>query len=1205
MSKFNNTFSEEIWNSTYRFGAEASVDDTFMRLATALAKQETNSTFWTSKFFEVLQDFKFVPGGRIISNAGTNISGTSLINCFIPGTKVLTDTGYKPIETIKIGEFVLSHTGNWRRVVSIMNRHFEGDLDVYRSSLLSEDIEVTPEHPFYQGDNKWENSESNQKLVLLKRAEGAKVLISVADYLTDDLKLNLEQSDDLIYLKSVNKKNKSVKKHSFCKKQLILTPELAYAFGRFVGDGSTFSVNKKFTDGFNLIFSKKEIDELNFIKNTLEYNFGIQININKSNQFDGIYLRKNNIIVSTFLRNAFGENSYLKKIPKFIWIAETAIIESFLLGIFDADGCISKRGEAKLVLNNESLIKDVQALMHIVGYHTRITKVKVKGSSAWKLGLTKSQGKAFITSMRKYYVDDRILKELKIPKKKHSVKQQFGTFDDWSEINHFEKSNRFYSGPVHNISVDIDESYVVNNVIVHNCFVDNMLNPDSDSMESIMDGLKRQALILKSEGGYGTSFNVLRPKGAYVSGIANETPGAVAMMELWDKSSEIITMGSGKLSDKLEAKKKIRKGAMLGELDVWHPDIEDFIVAKQTPGKLSKFNLSVGITDEFMDAVVNHKPWNLIFPDYQSQKKLYIKHWDGNLRNWIKIGGKVIVYKTFQDANILWNLITQSTYNRNEPGILFVDRINDLNNLWYCEHIFGTNPCGEQPLPDKGVCLLGNMNLTQYVDLDTRTFKWNEFLEDVSTAVRFMDNVNEVANVPLIEQKESLLNKRRIGLGVMGYASALMLLDLRYGSDEALKFTEQLVSTMANQAYKASALLAKEKGVFPLYDKDLYSKSNYLKVLDEDTLKLIDEHGIRNSHLLSIAPTGNTSAFANTVSGGLEPLFLTSFYRTYIIPNAPDGLQLPTKVDWFNKTAELNGWDWITEGDDNLLTCQFEGTTYKFDKNRGLTKVVLIEDYAYRLLTEEERKRDSVVTSYDLSIEDHIKTMTIFAKYMDAAVSKTINIPENYSFEDFQKVYLDAYNTGYIKGCTTYREGTMMNVLSATNVQNIHKKNNAIKRPKKLDCDIHHLVVKGHAWVVLIGLLDGIPYEVFAFKKKNIKLSSNITKGSLIKVKSGWYDLEFDLFTLENVTELFSQDEEEALTRMISMALRHNVDLKYIIEQLNKAEGTIISFSKAISRTLKRYLTEDTSLGTCPECGSKLIKTEACVKCSSCDYSVC
>lgn len=719
-----------------------------------------------------------------------------------------------------------------------------------------------------------------------------------------------------------------------------------------------------------------------------------------------------------------------------------------------------------------------------------------------------------------------------------------------------------------------------------------------------MDALKRQALILKSEGGYGTNFDVLRPKGAFIDGIANETPGPVTMMEMWDKQSEVITKGSGKVSEKIDSKKKIRKGAQMAVMSVWHPDIEDFITAKQTPGRLSKFNMSVGITDDFMYAVKNHLPWDLVFPDYENNKVHYKETWDGDINKWSDSHYDVKIYKTYEDANILWDLITKSTYERNEPGILFIDTINKMNNLHYCEHIFATNPCGEQPLSSGGVCLLSNINLTQYIDYTNETWHWNRLGDDIPNMIRFMDNINEIANVPLPKQKQSLLDKRRIGLGVMGYASALLILHQKYGDELTLSATEQLMSFIANKAYQSSALLAKEKGTFKLYDKEKYLNSNYLKVLNDKSIILIEKYGIRNSHLLSIAPTGNTSATANNVSGGLEPLFATSFYRTFIV-STPQDLILPDKIDWINKGGNINGWSWIKEGDDNLLSINFNDELYKFDKNRGLTKVVHIEDFGFAQLSNKTETADYIVTSGNLDIKAHVETMKIFAKYMDAAVSKTINIPSNFSFEDFKNVYTQVYDTGYIKGCTTYREGTMMNVLSTT-IQSLSEKNNALKRPKKLSCDIHHLTVAGQKWIVLIGLIEvGKPYEVFAFKNKSINLNSTITKGYLIKVKSGQYNLELEYLSLDNVTELFDQDEEEALTRMISMALRHNVDIKYVTDQLDKAQGTIVSFSKAISRTLKKYAKDGLLKEVCPVCGSALIKVESCTKCTNCDYSVC
>jgi len=767
-----------------------------------------------------------------------------------------------------------------------------------------------------------------------------------------------------------------------------------------------------------------------------------------------------------------------------------------------------------------------------------------------------------------------------------------------------------------------------------NCYVDGFIGEDKDSMNGIMDALKRQALILKSEGGYGFNIGVLRPRNSYIEGIRNQSPGSIKMLEMWDTTSNVITSGGDKLSDKKGAKKKIRKGAQLVCLPIWHPDIEEFITAKQTPGRLTKFNMSVGITDEFMNAVIEHKTWNLEFPDYdhpvallnsnqeeKSVKDLYKEQWDGNLKAWKEKKYPTKIYKTFKDANELWELIMQSTYNRNEPGVLFLDTINRLNNLWYVEYIDTTNPCGEVPLPIGSVCLLMAINLTQYVNESLTDWDYEKLERDIPIIIRFMDNVNEIANVPLPHQKIEMLNKRRLGFGRMGYASALLMMKKRYGSEKALELTEKLESFICNKAYMASADLAKEKGCFPLYDKEKFLQSKFLKILDKDTIEYIKKNGMRNSHLIALAPTGNTSIVANNVSGGIEPIISMEYVRYFITSMIPKGLDLPYQIDWKNKLFKSSSkWKWIKEGDDNLLMIEFDGDKYKYDENRGLTKEASVRDYGYNYLVKYnllDKNADYLPDINNLTVDDHVNTLKIITKYVDQAVSKTINLPNEYSYEDFKNVYLDLYNSGTIKGGTSYRWGTMMSVISTNDNksdsrdQDILIKTHAPKRPKKLKCDIHHVTARGKEWVVLVGCMNGernpvTPYEVFAFKKKNINISSKITEGYLIKVKSGCYNLELDVITLEDVTKLFEQDEEEALTRMISISMRHGVDITFIVEQLNKSEGNIASFSKAIARTLKKYILDDVDVGEkCPNCGDDLIYIEGCVKCKSCIFSKC
>lgn len=751
-----------------------------------------------------------------------------------------------------------------------------------------------------------------------------------------------------------------------------------------------------------------------------------------------------------------------------------------------------------------------------------------------------------------------------------------------------------------------------------NCFVSGFRGQDQDSMGSIMDELRRQALILKSEGGYGFCADVMRPRGAYVDGIGGDSPGAVKLLEMWDTQSAVITAGSGIKKKDNKGKKKIRKGAQMVTMSVFHPDIEEYITAKQTPGRLTKFNMSVLVSDEFMDAVEKGKPWHLEFPDHGKAKEEYKKFWDGNLTAWKQKGLPTKVYKTFEKAEELWELIMKSTYNRNEPGILFIDTINRLNNLYYAEHINATNPCGEQVLPVGGCCLLGSINLTQMVDTTKRDWDYDKLKEIIPIAVRFMDNVNDRTEVPLPEQEENLRTKRRIGLGILGYGSALMMMKVRYGSDKAIELTESLGTFIMNEAYKASALLAKEKGAFTLFNKEKYLKGEFIKKLAPETRELIEKYGTRNSHLLSIQPTGNSSVFANNVSGGLEPLFMTSYTRTAMQPFAPDTLGVPKNINWEAKTFTVAGpqtaWKWAKEGDENLLITVHDGDVWKFDASRGLLKESRICDYAVRFHEQNGTWDDSAdwaSTSFNLNIDDHVKTMEVFSKYIDSAMSKTVNIPADYPYEDFKRLYYEVYKSGTIKGCTSYREGTMTAVLSATGTVATDevtgvRRTKATPRPEVLECDIHQIVSAGENWVVLVGLLEKDPYEVFAMKQSLLRVPAHIEKGKLIKEKSGLYNLETsDGWLLRDIRNFFESDEQEALTRMISTALRHGADIEFIVSQLIKSEGNITSFSKAIGRTLKNYITEIKTM-KCSSCSSgNIVMQEGCFVCRDCGGSKC
>ena len=468
-----------------------------------------------------------------------------------------------------------------------------------------------------------------------------------------------------------------------------------------------------------------------------------------------------------------------------------------------------------------------------------------------------------------------------------------------------------------------------------NCFVSGVIG---DSFDEIMAKASEAGQTMRLGGGIGYDFSTLRPKGALIKSLGSQSSGPVSFMEIFDSICGTIASAGH------------RRGAQMGVLRVDHPDIVEFIHAKRNEDKLKRFNISVGVTDEFMTAVKKGTDFNL--------------KWRGR------------VYSTI-NARALWDDIMRSTWDWAEPGVIFIDRINAMNNLWYCETIATTNPCGEQPLPPYGACLLGSFNLVQYVDTyNSFKFDMDKFRADIPNVVRAMDNIIDIGIYPLQQQEEEGKNKRRMGLGVTGLANALEAQGLPYGSDGFLAVTEEIMSTLMNDAYMASSLLAKEKGSFPLFDRDKFCKGEFYKLLSPEVQAHIYEHGLRNSHLISIAPTGTISLSADNPSSGIEPPFTWEFDRT-------------------------------------IQT--FEGPI-----------VEKVTDYAYREWGVKGLKAN------DISAEDHVKVLLACQKYVDSACSKTCNVGDDVTWEQFKNIYMMAYDGG-AKGCTTFRaSGKRYGILNET-----------------------------------------------------------------------------------------------------------------------------------------------------------------------------
>ncbi len=594
-------FSQEIWYNNYKGPDDNNIFDTFHRLAkaTAVIEETPVRTQIEQNYYRIFSEMKFIYGGRIMANLGIKArKATTLFNCFPGGTSVLTQTGYKNIEDLTTNDIVLSHTGRWNKITNIMNRKYIGDIDVYISTTLNKQLRVTPEHPFYQGSEKWIESKNNNVLTFLNNIKNNFInsSIDLCEYFMEEILQGIVKFDDnSIWTINQCIGGNGAQQTMTCAKInrfIEISDDFLYVMGRYIGDGS--------------IFNTSEYDIADKCKNILEKSFGLEINKNMSTN-GLLYLRKNNNIISQFLYRSIGRYGYNKHIPTYVWKLTPEKIKNILLGIMDSDGMVDSRGSLLISLANEPLIDEIKILFNCIGLICKKTNTPFNKNNgckthrqAYTLRIPFSINREFVKLLTKKYSDNRILMECK---NKYSLSYTF--FDDCILTKKFIKQKEKYNGLVYNISVENDESYIVEGCIVHNCFIDSVYDrktKNADSLSNIYKMLHDQAQTLKSEGGYGINFSWLRPRGSYVKGIGGRTPGVLKFMELWDKSSEIITMGAETpISErKKDEKNKIRKGAQMGVLSIWHPEIEDFIVAKQTPNRLTKFNISVGITKNFM-----------------------------------------------------------------------------------------------------------------------------------------------------------------------------------------------------------------------------------------------------------------------------------------------------------------------------------------------------------------------------------------------------------------------------------------------------------------------------------------------------------------------------------------------------------------------------------------------------------------------------
>jgi len=550
-----------------------------------------------------------------------------------------------------------------------------------------------------------------------------------------------------------------------------------------------------------------------------------------------------------------------------------------------------------------------------------------------------------------------------------------------------------------------------------NCTVSGIVE---DSMDGILEKVHEAGLTLKAGCGIGYEFSTLRPKGAFVAGAGAYTSGPLSFMDIYDKMCFTVSSAGG------------RRGAQMATFDISHPDVTDFIKAKREAGRLRQFNLSCLITKEFMEAVKADAEWKLAFPvtakeaeadklELKDDSKVVWREWPVKNKYLTRESdGKVAcrVYKTIK-AQRLWDVIMSSTYDFAEPGFILIDRVNEMNNNWFCENIRATNPCGEQPLPPYGACLLGSVNLTKFVRqpfTDKAHFDWDEYREVVATFTRMLDNVVEINGLPLQQQRDEIARKRRHGMGYLGLGSTLTMLKMKYGEADSLRFTEEVTKVMAEVGWEIGVELAREKGPAPIMEEEfvvtadmlakrpemkadgiklgakvkgkvlmgLYSK--YMQQFPEALRKEIAKNGVRFTHHSSIAPTGTISlSLANNASNGIEPSFAHHYARNVI----REGKKSKEKVDVFS----------------------YELLAYRELVNPG---AMPFSDKP------EEQLPDYFLDSSTIQAKAHVDIQAAAQKWIDSSISKTINVPTDYDFEDFKNIYLYAYDKG-LKGCTTFR----------------------------------------------------------------------------------------------------------------------------------------------------------------------------------------
>lgn len=1137
--KINNENSQLVWEDRYKKG-----DETLDQQIDRVLRFISNNNEEYNEFKNVIDNKLFLPAGRTMSNAGLD-KNLTMNNCFKEGAKVITKRGLINIEDVKIGDYVITEDNSWQKVNNVMCRDYTGDLYKISGSSLYDDIYCTPNHQFLTQDGwiradrlSWGKTHrlKTPTLVFEKTYEIVDLLNILEP--TKDFEVRLLDNGKLKIFRKCNKNrhNNNINWASFgyeINRYIKLTPEFRYFIGRFLGDGSiTRRKGKRNHAILQIVFNKeKEKEDALYCKKIGDETFGFESNYRETNQ-NVIVLRWENEIIATWFFKEFGEKCDGKYLSdKYLGDLEIA------KGLFDSDGFIGTHGRGRLVLKNQNLIKWFRDTLYLNGYNTEKMKKNSKYENTYETSFSSGiSSKGFGKIIRKKYHD-----------KTHNLITNDIFYKDYVHIDNIEIIEN-QTCKVYNLSVDNVHSYTVNGVIVHNCFT---LNFVPDSMNGIFETIKKGALVHKAGGGTGYNFSLIRPNGTPTSNDAIAS-GVVSFMNVFDSQTKTVNQGS-------------RRGANMGVLCIYHPDIEDFIIAKSwDKDRLTQFNMSVLVDDDFMIAVKNNEDIYLHYPCMTENGEI-----ENNVDKWI-IKKKI-------NAKELWDKIMQQAYNQGEPGVLFYDNLNKDNNLKYMEKIVATNPCSEYisgilNVDDNkeymGACNLGSLLLHNFVKnpfTKDSYFDYDKLKETIYTAIKLLDNIIDINYYPLEAFENYQKNIRTVGLGITGLGDTFCMLGMSYGSKESINFTDELMEFITYNSYMASVNLAIDRGVFPFFKEEFADSEFILKHINnknskcnwEELKKLILKYGIRNGRLISIAPCGTMSlTYGENCSSGLEPI-----------------IKLET-----DRKVRLGGQE---------------------EKNEKNVKVI---DYAYDLWKKTPNNcvsKDVFKTALDLSVKEHLDILKTIAYHVDMNCSKTINIPTEMSFEEVKDIYTDCWKAG-IKGCTIFRPNEIRQGIIGNNNE-VKTNTNWLKKPEDTIYKSKKISTGCGKLILFVGYSQSEDRIVDIYVKKSAEGGCVHNIDAVVICMSGMLRLGGNLDNIEKAFRGCGTCNSFTTARLKGKKLSKGRSCPTAILNAIKEVQDEIKNEKISNETdlQSKYLPK------CPECGEPLSTDGQCVYCSSCGYSKC